>query len=100
MVVGALDQTFDFEPGTNLAITKSASAETVDAGAELTYTLKSRTRGRATRVTWSSPIPFPPGTTFVSCTADQSGVCGGTGNSRQMTFATLPASAKRRSPSP
>jgi uncharacterized repeat protein (TIGR01451 family) len=91
--IGEDETTFDFEPGTNLAIGKSASAGTVGVGTQLTYTISvvNAGPGNASQVVVSDELP--EGTSFVSCASSQGGVCGGTGNERTVTFATLQAGA-------
>ena len=80
-------------PEADLAITKTASPDPVNPGADLTWTIMIRNDGpdEATAVTVTDSLPA--GTSFVSCNATGSGVCGGSGASRSITFSSLAAGA-------
>jgi uncharacterized repeat protein (TIGR01451 family) len=70
-----------------------ASPATVLTGANVTYTI-TLSNGRpvqADNVVVTDLLP--PGLSFVSCTASGSGVCGGSGNNRSVTYATLAGNA-------
>ena len=73
----------------DLAITKTDSPDPVIAGNDLTYTVTVTNNGpdAATSVTVTDNLPAE--TTFVSCSSTGGGVCGGSGNNRTVTFASL-----------
>jgi uncharacterized repeat protein (TIGR01451 family) len=77
----------------DLAITSVASPNPVITGSNITYaiTVVNDRPGAATNVTVTDTLPSS--TAFVSCSATGGGVCGGTGNSRTVTFASLPGGA-------
>ena len=80
-------------PIADLSVTKTASPDPVTTGDDLTYTVTVTNNGPdpATSVTVTDNLP--PETTFVSCSSTGSGVCGGSGNNRTVTFALLPSGA-------
>ncbi len=80
-------------PTADLSVTKTASPDPVTTGDDLTYTVTVTNNGPdpATSVTVTDNLP--PETTFVSCSSTGSGVCGGSGNNRTVTFALLPSGA-------
>jgi uncharacterized repeat protein (TIGR01451 family) len=73
----------------DLSVTKSDSPDPVTAGDNLTYTVTVMNNGPdpATSVTVTDDLPAE--TTFVSCSSTGGGVCGGLGNNRTVTFASL-----------
>jgi uncharacterized repeat protein (TIGR01451 family) len=73
----------------DLSITKSDSPDPVTAGDDLTYTVTVTNNGPdpSTSVTVTDDLPAE--TTFVSCSSTGGGVCGGLGNNRTVTFASL-----------
>ncbi|MEP7340273.1 MAG: choice-of-anchor X domain-containing protein [Acidobacteriota bacterium] len=76
--------------GVDIAITKvAAPTPSVVTGANVTYTLTVTNNGpsAATNVVVTDNLPSSTG--FVSCAATGGGVCGGSGNNRTVTFATL-----------
>ena len=75
----------------DLLVSKVASPDPVVAGANLTYTIAVTNNGpnAASSVTVTDTLPGE--LTFASCTATGGGVCGGTGNNRTATFASLAA---------
>src|SRR6185503_12734045 len=78
------------EAQADLLITKIDSPDPICPENDLTYTLVVSNRGpAAAAVTLTDDLPA--GTTFVSCNATGGGVCGGSGNSRTVTFASLAA---------
>jgi uncharacterized repeat protein (TIGR01451 family) len=74
----------------DLSITKMASPATVMPGSNLTYTIivKNNRPDVATNVTVADNLPAS--TTFVSCSSTLGGVCGGSGNTRTVTFSSIP----------
>jgi uncharacterized repeat protein (TIGR01451 family) len=75
----------------DLLLTKAASPEPVSTNATLTYTLTitNNSTDPALNVVLSDPLPA--GVTFATCVSNAGGVCGGSGNNRTVTFASLPA---------
>src|SRR6266508_1399099 len=73
----------------DLSVTKSDSPDPVTAGDNLTYTVTVMNNGPdpATSVIVTDNLPAE--TTFVSCSSTGGGVCGGSGNNRTVTFASL-----------
>lgn len=73
----------------DLAITKTASANSVAPNTTLTYTITVTNRGPldVSEVTVSDVLPTS--LAFVSCAATMGGVCGGAGNNRTVSFATI-----------
>ncbi|HYO63888.1 MAG TPA: carboxypeptidase regulatory-like domain-containing protein [Pyrinomonadaceae bacterium] len=77
---------------TDLQITKTASADTVQAGAEVTYTLAVRNNGPNSAANVQITDNLPAGLTFVSCAASAGGTCVGgnaPGNNRTVAFNAL-----------
>jgi uncharacterized repeat protein (TIGR01451 family) len=77
----------------DLSLTKSASPDPVVTGSDVTYTLTvtNNSTDDATNVTVTDNLPS--GTSFVNCSSTGAGICGGTGNTRTVTFATLAANS-------
>jgi uncharacterized repeat protein (TIGR01451 family) len=73
----------------DLAITKSGSPDPVLTGSDLTYTVSVTNNGPDTATAVTVTDNLPAETTFVSCSSTGGGVCGGTGNNRTVTFASL-----------
>ncbi len=73
----------------DLSLTKTASAGVVLPGQPVTFTLTvtNPSGDPASGVVVTDSLPV--GLQFVSCAATLSGICGGTGNARAITFATL-----------
>jgi uncharacterized repeat protein (TIGR01451 family) len=73
----------------DLSVTKADSPDPVTVGNNLTYTVIVTNNGPdpATSVTVTDNLPAE--TTFVSCSSTGGGVCGGSGNNRTVTFASL-----------
>jgi uncharacterized repeat protein (TIGR01451 family) len=75
--------------GADLLLTKTASPEPVSTNGTLTYTLTigNLSADPALNVTLADPLPA--GVTFATCVANAGGVCGGSGNDRTVTFASI-----------
>jgi uncharacterized repeat protein (TIGR01451 family) len=73
----------------DLSISKTDSPDPVTTGDDLTYTVTVTNNGPdpATSVTVTDDLPAE--TTFVSCSSTGGGICGGSGNNRTVTFASL-----------
>ncbi|MBK9315806.1 MAG: Ig-like domain repeat protein [Acidobacteria bacterium] len=73
----------------DLAIAMSASPGTISNSTKITYniTVTNKGPGNATQVVVTDNLPAS--VSFVSCSATNGGVCGGTGNNRTVTFASL-----------
>ena len=80
-------------PEADLSLSKVAPPGPVLAGNDLTYTITVTNNGPddATSVTVTDNLP--PELTFGSCNATGGGACGGSDNSRTVTFASLPVGA-------
>jgi uncharacterized repeat protein (TIGR01451 family) len=72
-----------------LSVAVDAAPDTVVVGSNITYTITVTNEGPgiASGVTVADSLPDE--TTFVSCTATGSGVCGGDGNNRTVTFGSI-----------
>ncbi|WP_095987402.1 DUF7507 domain-containing protein [Cystobacter fuscus] len=74
----------------DLKLSKQASpASVVVTGQNITYTLTLTNQGPATATNVVVTDFLPASTHFVSCAANQGGVCGGAGNNRSIHFASL-----------
>ncbi len=73
----------------DLLLTKTAAPEPVTTNGTLTYTLtiSNLSSDPALNVTLTDPLPA--GVTFATCAATAGGVCGGSGNNRSVTFASI-----------
>jgi len=78
-------------PQADLSITKSGSPATVVTGANVTYTVTVTNNGPHSAPGVTVTDVLPAGLSFVSCDSTGSGVCGGAGNSRTVTFTSLAA---------
>jgi uncharacterized repeat protein (TIGR01451 family) len=77
----------------DVAITKTAAADSVETGSDITYTIQV-TNNRAEEVMGVRVADnLPSETTFVSCSATGGGVCGGSANNRTFFFPSLPGGA-------
>ncbi len=77
----------------DLSITKTDSPDPVINGSNVTYTITVTNSGPATATSVVVTDNLPLNVTYVSCLSTGAGVCGGTGNNRTVTFASLAASA-------
>ena len=82
-----------FRPLADLSITKSASPEPVVTGSDVTYTITVANNGPDAAANVVVADNLPAQTTFVSCSSTGGGVCGGLGNNRTVTFASLSSGA-------
>jgi uncharacterized repeat protein (TIGR01451 family) len=73
----------------DLSVTKAASPDPVTTGNDLTYTVTVTNSGPDTATSVTLTDNLPAETTFVSCSSTGGGVCGGSGNNRTVTFASL-----------
>ena len=73
----------------DLALTKSASTPTVTTGDAVTYTLPLANNGPSASSGIVVTDNLPASLSFVSCSSTGVGVCGGTGNNRTVSFASL-----------
>ena len=75
--------------GADLLLTKTATPEPVSTGGTLTYTLTITNLSSDPSIAVTLADPLPVGTTFGTCIATAGGVCGGSGNNRTVTFASI-----------
>jgi uncharacterized repeat protein (TIGR01451 family) len=75
----------------DISVAGAASPDPVVPGGNLSYMLTVTNGGpdEATGVTFKNTLPA--GTSFVSCSSTEGGVCGGAGGDRTVTFASLPS---------
>ncbi len=73
----------------DLSLTKTASPARVAPGAQLTYSIAVTDGGPDDALAVNVSDRLPAGTKFVSCEATAGGVCGGSGNSRTISFDIL-----------
>ena len=83
----------DDTPAADLAVTKSVPSGTYRAGDQITYTITVKNNGPAQAQSVVMTDNLPAQVSFVSCSSDPSGACGGTGNNRTVTFGTLASGA-------
>jgi uncharacterized protein (TIGR03437 family) len=81
---GCLDLT-----SANLSITKSDSPDPVITGSNVTYTITVTNNGAANAQSVVVTDNLPASISFVSCAANNGGVCSGEGNNRTITFSSL-----------
>jgi uncharacterized repeat protein (TIGR01451 family) len=77
----------------DLGITKTDSPDPVTTGFNVTYTITVTNNGAGTAQAVVVADDLPASVSFVSCSSTGSGVCGGTGNNRTITFSSLPGGA-------
>ena len=73
----------------DVSVVKTASPNPVTAGSNITYTITVSNSGPDTAGSVTVTDNLPATTTFVSCNSTGGGVCGGSGNNRTVTFATM-----------
>jgi len=79
--------------GVELLLTKTAAPEPVSTGGTITYTLTVTNTATDPAISVTLNDPLPAGVTFASCNATGGGTCGGSGNTRTVTFPSLAAGA-------
>lgn len=79
--------------GADLVIAKTASPNPILTGSNLSYTITVTNNGPGAAANVIVTDNLPAAMTFVSCSATGSGVCGGSGNNRTVTFASLASGA-------
>ena len=77
----------------DLGVTKEASAGNIVAGSNITYTITVVNNGPDPASSVTVTDNLPGSLTFVSCLSTGSGVCGGSGNNRIVSFSTLASGA-------
>jgi uncharacterized repeat protein (TIGR01451 family) len=77
----------------DLSVSLAASPDTVPAGGNVTYTMIVSNLGPGAASSVLLTNNLPASTTFVSCGSTGSGVCGGSGNARQVSFSSLASGA-------
>jgi uncharacterized repeat protein (TIGR01451 family) len=73
----------------DLSVTKADSPDPVTVGNNLTHTIAVTNNGPDPAQSVTVTDNLPAETTFVSCSSTGGGVCGGSGNNRTVTFASL-----------
>jgi uncharacterized repeat protein (TIGR01451 family) len=73
----------------DLALTNTIGQNPAIIGGTTTYSLTVTNRGPNDATSVVVTDSLPPQTAFVSCSASPGGACGGTGNNRTVTFASL-----------
>jgi len=73
----------------DLAVAKSAAPDVVLAGSDVAYTIQVSNRSAAVAREVTVADVLGPVTTFVSCTASGTGVCGGADNDRNVMFPVI-----------
>ncbi|MDQ6652871.1 MAG: lamin tail domain-containing protein [Acidobacteriota bacterium] len=77
----------------DLALSETDEPDPVITGSDVTYTINVTNNGAGTAQSVEVSDNLPRTVTFVSCSSTGSGVCGGTGKNRTITFASLPSGA-------
>lgn len=90
-IVMALQALNTLTPVADLRITKSALTSAVLTGNDVTYTISVRNLVPTVVPNVTITDNLPATTTFVSCNPTGGLVCGGSGNNRTLTLASLPA---------
>jgi uncharacterized repeat protein (TIGR01451 family) len=73
----------------DLSIAKTDTPDPVTIGSNVTYTLTITNNGVAVAQNVTVTDNLPSSITFVSCNSTGGGVCGGSGNNRNVTFSSL-----------
>jgi|GEM_PF-1879060 len=74
----------------DLALTQTVASGAGADSSGLTYTITVSNNGPDPADSFTIIDNLPAGTSFISCAASGGGTCGGTGNNRTVTFASLP----------
>lgn len=73
----------------DLSLTLSATPQTVVTGSPISYRMTITNEGAVAAQPFVVTDELPPHVTFSTCEATEDGQCGGSGNSRSITFPTL-----------
>jgi len=76
---------------TDVLVVNSESDNAINAGDNLTYTIKVTNNGLVAASNITLTDNLPSSLAFVSCNATGGGICGGSGNNRTVIFTTLAA---------
>jgi uncharacterized repeat protein (TIGR01451 family) len=79
----------------DLALTKVASSASVTTGDSMSYTLTVTNNGPSAASGIVVTDNLPSSLTFTACSATDGGVCGGSGNNRTVSFASLASGASQ-----
>jgi uncharacterized repeat protein (TIGR01451 family) len=77
----------------DMSVTKTVAPSPALAGSTVTYTITVTNNGADTAQTITLTDNLPAAVAFASCTATGGGVCGGLGNNRTVSFASMAAGA-------
>jgi uncharacterized repeat protein (TIGR01451 family) len=77
----------------DMSVTETVAPSPALAGSTVTYTITVTNNGADTAQAITLTDNLPAAVAFVSCTANGGGVCGGTGNNRSVSFASMAAGA-------
>ena len=80
-------------PSANLVLAESDSLDPIAPGGELAYTISVTNKGPDTAQAVRVTDNLPSTVTFVKCSANKGGVCGGAGNKRTIFFESLASGA-------
>ena len=83
--------TVTVNPEADLSIVKTDGVPSVVAGVPDVYTITVDNNGPCEAKNVAVTDLLPSGLTFLSCTSNGGGVCGGSGSNRVVTFASIPA---------
>lgn len=78
-------------PTADLAINKSATPDTAGANSTVTYRLQVTNAGPGIATSVVITDNLPQATSFIACSSDNGGICGGSGNNRTVSFSSLAA---------
>ncbi len=92
-IVMALEALASITPISDLRITKQVNPDPVTTGNNMSIVLSVTNLGPSTAANVVVTDNLPATTTFFSCVSTLGGVCGGAGNNRTVTFASLAVNA-------